>query len=122
MRTEPPVKVSSPATQCISVDLPEPDGPMIAVYSPWWKFTVTWSRATTRVSPCPYTLDSSAARAATAVARRAVGVVITGGSCRALCFEGPTILRADDPQGVPPHARFRDGRKCDRGPARPPEV
>ncbi len=27
MRTDPAEKVSSPATQCISVDLPEPEGP-----------------------------------------------------------------------------------------------
>ena len=31
MNTWPEVSESSPATQCISVDLPEPDGPMIAV-------------------------------------------------------------------------------------------
>ena len=32
--TWPEVSVSSPATQCISVDLPEPEGPMIAVKRP----------------------------------------------------------------------------------------
>jgi hypothetical protein len=52
-RTEPEVKVSRPATQCISVDLPEPDGPMIAVNSASRKSMVTPSRATTRVSPWP---------------------------------------------------------------------
>ena len=31
--TSPRVTVSRPARQCMSVDLPEPDGPMIAVYS-----------------------------------------------------------------------------------------
>ena len=34
MNTWPEVSVSSPATQCMSVDLPEPDGPMIAVKRP----------------------------------------------------------------------------------------
>ena len=31
MKTLPDVRVSSPATQCMSVDLPEPEGPMMAV-------------------------------------------------------------------------------------------
>ena len=44
---------SRPAMQCISVDLPEPDGPMIAVYSACRNWTETLSRATTLVSPCP---------------------------------------------------------------------
>ena len=34
MSTVPEVRWSSPATLCISVDLPEPDGPMIAVKRP----------------------------------------------------------------------------------------
>ncbi len=34
MNTWPEVSESRPATQCISVDLPEPDGPMMAVYRP----------------------------------------------------------------------------------------
>ena len=34
MKTCPEVSVSRPATQCISVDLPEPDGPMMAVKRP----------------------------------------------------------------------------------------
>ena len=32
--TSPPSGASSAAMQCISVDLPEPDGPMMAVNSP----------------------------------------------------------------------------------------
>ncbi len=31
MRTDPEVTLSRPARQCIRVDLPDPDGPMIAV-------------------------------------------------------------------------------------------
>ena len=37
--TWPEVRVSRPAQQCISVDLPDPDGPMIAVNSPASKST-----------------------------------------------------------------------------------
>jgi hypothetical protein len=37
----------------MSVDLPEPDGPMIAVNRPVWKSTATLSSATTRESPVP---------------------------------------------------------------------
>ena len=39
--------------QCSSVDLPEPDGPMIAVSFPASKPTSTWSRAVTLVLPSP---------------------------------------------------------------------
>ena len=53
MYTWPEVTSSSPATQCISVDLPDPDGPMIAVKRPAWKLTETPSRARTSVSPAP---------------------------------------------------------------------
>ena len=52
-QTCPLVTSSRPAAQCISVDLPDPDGPMIAVSSPSAISTSTWSRATTRVSPLP---------------------------------------------------------------------
>ena len=52
-RTEPEEKLSSPATQCISVDVPDPEGPMIAVNWDCPKPTLTRSRATTWVSPCP---------------------------------------------------------------------
>ncbi len=53
IRTEPDENVSRPATQCISVDLPDPEGPMIAVNSACRKSMETRSRATTWVSPCP---------------------------------------------------------------------
>ena len=36
IQTSPAVGLSSPASRCISVDLPEPDGPMTAVsFSRW---------------------------------------------------------------------------------------
>ena len=53
MKTEPPVGVSSPATQCSRVDLPEPDGPMIAVNSPRANSIVTPRSASTAASPSP---------------------------------------------------------------------
>jgi hypothetical protein len=53
MRTEPDVTVSSPARQCISVDLPDPDGPMMAANAPVSKPTDTPSKAWTALGPCP---------------------------------------------------------------------
>jgi hypothetical protein len=51
--TEPDVGRSSPASTCISVDLPDPDGPITAVNRPAGKPTVTPSSARTAASPCP---------------------------------------------------------------------
>ena len=53
MWTWPEVSVSRPARQCINVDLPEPDGPMMAVNAPVASSTVTSSRAVTCVVPDP---------------------------------------------------------------------
>ena len=39
--------------QCMSVDLPEPDGPMTAVNCPRSNSTLTPSRAVTTASPLP---------------------------------------------------------------------
>jgi hypothetical protein len=50
----------------MSVDLPEPDGPMIAEKRPGGNATVTSSRARTAVSPVPYTLLACTVRATTA--------------------------------------------------------
>ena len=49
----PAEALSSPAAQCMRVDFPEPDLPMIAVNSPAYRSRVTSSSATTRVSPDP---------------------------------------------------------------------
>ena len=54
MPTEPEVGLSSPARMCISVDLPEPDGPMTAVALPGAMSTETPRSASTAVSPSPY--------------------------------------------------------------------
>ena len=51
--TEPDVGVSSPARMCISVDLPEPDGPITAVSFPRGTSTETPRSASTAVSPSP---------------------------------------------------------------------
>ena len=53
MKARPEVRVSRPATQCSSVDLPEPDGPMMAVKRPAANSTVTPSSARTSVWPLP---------------------------------------------------------------------
>jgi len=53
MKARPDVSESSPATQCSSVDFPEPDGPMIAVNRPVAKPTVTSSSARTCACPVP---------------------------------------------------------------------
>src|SRR5215207_8770020 len=53
MKICPEVIRSSPARQCISVDLPEPDGPMMAVKRPLGNSTETLSSARTSVWPCP---------------------------------------------------------------------
>ena len=51
--TSPEVGRSRPASTCSSVDLPEPEGPMIAVKRPAGKPTVTPSSARTSASPVP---------------------------------------------------------------------
>ena len=52
---------------CISVDFPEPDGPMMAANWPCGNSTVTPRSACTAASPSPYTRVTS--RAATAMPR-----------------------------------------------------
>ena len=53
MNAAPEVSRSSPATHCISVLLPDPEGPMIAVNSCSGKSTVTPASACTAASPAP---------------------------------------------------------------------
>ena len=53
MNTDPSSAVSSAAQQCISVDLPDPLGPITAVNSPASRSRVTSSSATMRASPVP---------------------------------------------------------------------
>src|SRR5947209_6374720 len=51
--TEPDVGRSSPASRCISVDLPDPDGPMIAAKRFAGKSRLTPTSASTAASPSP---------------------------------------------------------------------
>ncbi len=53
MKTWPRVTVSRPARQCINVDFPDPDGPMIAVNRPRGKETSISRSAVTAVGPDP---------------------------------------------------------------------
>ena len=52
--TRPFVGRSSPASRCMSVDLPEPEGPMTAVNWPTGTSSVTPRSAWTADSPSPY--------------------------------------------------------------------
>ena len=51
--TWPEVGRSRPAMQCMSVDFPDPDGPMTAVNRPRSKVTVMPARACTAACPDP---------------------------------------------------------------------
>ena len=51
--TVPEVGRSSPARMCISVDLPEPDGPMMALKRPRSNSTLTPASASTAAAPSP---------------------------------------------------------------------
>ncbi len=51
--TRPPVGRSRPAAHCSSVDLPDPEGPMIAVNDPLGMERVTSSRAVTEFGLVP---------------------------------------------------------------------
>jgi hypothetical protein len=53
MYTSPDVSESRPARQCISVDFPDPDGPITAVKRPAGISRSTFSRAVTAWSPRP---------------------------------------------------------------------
>ena len=53
MNAVPDVNVSRPARQCMRVDLPDPDGPMIAPKVPRANSTLTPSSARTSVLPEP---------------------------------------------------------------------
>ncbi len=53
MMIVPDVGRSSPAMQCIRVDLPDPDGPMMAVSRARLNATEMSSRTVTAVSPVP---------------------------------------------------------------------
>src|SRR5918996_1000026 len=64
MNTRPDVSVSSPARQCMRVDLPDPEGPMMAVKRPAGRARLTPSRARTAVSPSPHPFPACSVRTA----------------------------------------------------------
>ena len=76
--TQPLVVESSPARMCISVDLPDPDGPMIAVNEPRSKSTETPRSASTAAAPSPKRLVISWPRTTTWVSRPADACVWVG--------------------------------------------
>jgi hypothetical protein len=69
-----PVAVSSPARQCSSVDLPEPDGPITAVNDPVAISMLTPSSAVTAAGPLPYRLTRFSVRAACAATSAIIAV------------------------------------------------
>src|SRR5579864_2309441 len=71
-RYSPLVGMSRQPRMCMSVDFPEPEGPITARKSPSFTVRDTESTARTSASPSPYTLDTSTRRmisAATSAAR-----------------------------------------------------
>ena len=79
--------------QCMSVDLPEPDGPMMALKRPVSNATVTWSTATTTLSSAPYTLQASIVLAALVRVAASDGLTRMSVVVIALLFVrvGPTV-------------------------------
>ena len=104
IETSPAVGLSSPARMCISVDLPEPDGPMIAVRSPC---------GMSRETPCS-ACDGRLALAVDAgqVAARATTAAVARSS-------RPTL--PDRPRGrtPPPRATYSDDQEDALRAARP---
>ena len=80
-KTRPLLGRSRPASMCMSVDLPEPDGPMTAVNWPTGTLRLTPRSACTADSPSPYWRASRVAATAISVAARAaVAVLVSMGS------------------------------------------
>ena len=94
MYTRPSDSVSSPARQCISVDLPEPDGPMIAVNRLRSNETVTPSSARISVSPSPYSFTASMAPAAAVWVIVSAAPLMVPSSLAATCCTGARAYRA----------------------------
>src|SRR4051794_29268534 len=83
--TLPEVGRSRPAATCRNVLLPEPDGPMIAVNDPRASPTLMPSRATTSLSPRPWTLRTSC--------RATAGASVGGGGRTAVCAALSIMVR-----------------------------
>ena len=122
MYTAPEVRVSRPASACISVDLPEPDGPMIAVKRPRGEVDADSVEGTDLGLTLAVDLVASTARAATrrgAVSGRGMGRC--GGVREALsCLSTMrSIRRRGSSAGrrfrrAPPGGTFAHGRRRGR--------
>ncbi len=84
IETDPEVGLSSPARMCISVDLPDPDGPITAVSRARCTVTETSSSAVTAVSPSPK-------RRVTSVATSTASDLISGASGSLMATARPYI-------------------------------
>src|SRR5882757_11116507 len=78
-RYVPVVATSRQPRMCISVDLPDPDGPMIATYSPCSIESETPRNASTSIAPVLYTLRTASSSMTGAVAIGAIGSVSAAG-------------------------------------------
>src|SRR5262249_48922759 len=95
-----------PAMQCISVDLPDPEGPITAVKRPRSNSTLTPSSAPTATSPLPYVLTRSMARAAAEVDRSEVRVIAASSELVSMAAklrpERPAVIGVRDECQRPP--------------------
>src|SRR5882757_2030171 len=78
-RYVPVVATSRQPRMCISVDLPDPDGPMIATYSPCSIESYTPRNASTSIAPVLYTLRTASSSMTGAVAIGVIGSVTAAG-------------------------------------------
>src|SRR6476620_489913 len=85
---------SNPARQCSSVDLPDPDGPMIAVNCAVPNSTLMPSSARTSASPDPYTLYTLLARAIACCGGAGAGEVAVTASALPGRFDGASNGRS----------------------------
>ena len=106
--------------QCISVDLPDPDGPITAVNRPRWNSTLTPSSARTATSPLPYVLTRSTARAAGESSRSEVRVIAASSELVSMNVKlrpgRRFVIGARDEPERPPVGGGRRGRASTRRP------
>src|SRR4051794_39236766 len=116
--TLPDVGRSRPAATCRNVLLPDPDGPMIAVNDPRASATLIPSRATTSLSPRPWTLRTSC--------RATAGASLGGGGRTAVCAALSIMVRTLCAARVAQRAVNRPGKFAKPTPRvlerRPPRV
>ncbi len=84
----PRLGVSRQPMRFMSVDLPEPDGPMIATYSPWSMVKLTPRRAWISSAPIWYVRQRSSARMSAPLAAAATAALMNA------FFLFSTLMRA----------------------------